>query len=1428
MVFGGTDAIKSLSALLFLLGGLNHRPRNLLLRASLLALALIWPGVALGQQTLEANTGNDFRGWTFKAVPDADAAGQAPITGIPDAVGGSSSLNFTLTGEMGNKRVVKLRQQDFAAAGLTGITKLSDLTSVSWRIHHSAPLTYPRFSVTLRAEPNIEIDGKYYTYKKYERLAFVRKNQKVTPEQWDTVTVDFTDDGSKFRHNGPLDDLSPINPGTHQKKPINQWIAGYGDLEIHSIQWAYGSKDNALTFTSYIDYLEINGKTFDFEGAPLQPPGPPKDLVATAGDGQVSIAFTAAEDNGTPVTRYEYQLESLDSANNWTAGNWTSTGGTNTSLTLTGLTNGTDYRVGLRAVSNAGDGEESESVTFSPRKANQSGVGLVVQAGTPRGFSLSGWTAQYVKDRNNAGIADGLGGSASINASLTGEGGDRWGLFLKPAQYKTDVKAAEGNNYGGRKIDRLSDLRSLSFRTQHSGDGNYPRLGLRILRDIPASDGKTVAQLNVVPSDMPALNAGWNTVTINFNETRFKSSYLAEGEESETKPLSEWISQYGDRRIDLIRWQTGSGSGETTSTTYVDQIEVNGVTYDFEGSPPVPPAAPINLMSAPGTEASITFTFTPGDPGDSAITRYEYSLNGEAGSNATWVSLGAIANAPYQFAVTSGLKNGREDRLSLRAVSNSGTGERATIAFRPRANAADVNLTVDSTDNRGFYLSDASSQYIKDRDQAGRPDKRGGNTKSLNASSASAGDVWRAEIKAENLNEGGRVLQKLYDIETLSYEVWHDEKGDYPALSLLIDRFDGKPAEALYLQVNEQPLGTVNAWNMVTVDPATSLFKNNNKNNGNEADAGAIYTLNKWIALYGDRTVNRIRWGGTGKAAAETYIDFIEINGVTYDFEGVPPAVVAPPPEQLAATAGDKQATITFSAGDNTGATVLDYEYQLDSGPWTSIGGDTVAPFTVAGLTNGANYSLAMRTVSAGFGDETLTSDQSESVSFVPLGLPLPPTDLSATVGDGFAIVNFTNTDPNNGADIVNHHVSVDGSAFSPLSPADTRGPVVVTGLTNGLAHTVALKTQTSVGLSAASSNLTFTPVSGASPPDAPTNVVLTPDDKKITVSFTPGSDNGAAITNYEYQIDTVGWKALSPASTSNSFTITDLENGETYTVSVRAVNAKGSGANSEPVSTTLIRQKYTITNDKNESIELEISGGGGGRSGLNCSIDSATLSPVPVVRANVQSAYEKMYGFILKNCEPNETVGINITLSGDPPANSIPFKYTNGDWRAIEGASITGRTIRYSLTDNGPLDADDTLGKINDPVAVAVPTGKPDSPYDLSATAGDSRATISFTAGNDHGNAITNYLYSTNGVDYIALEPADAASPITVPGLTNGEAVSVRLKARNSVGDSPPSEPVLVLPRVIPVPIPHWVLGLLAVLMGWLGYRRLLAHQPD
>jgi hypothetical protein len=298
----------------------------------------------------------------------------------------------------------------------------------------------------------------------------------------------------------------------------------------------------------------------------------------------------------------------------------------------------------------------------------------------------------------------------------------------------------------------------------------------------------------------------------------------------------------------------------------------------------------------------------------------------------------------------------------------------------------------------------------------------------------------------------------------------------------------------------------------------------------------------------------------------------------------------------------------------------------------------------------------------------------------------------------------------------------------------------------------------------------------------------------------------------------------MSPASTSTSFAITGLENGEAYTVSVRAINAKGYGANSVSVTATLPRPKVTIITDQNETIDLDITP----ENGCSCSVKTAALTPAPALESNVNSAYVNMLDFTLTHCKPGETVGVAITLRQGPPDNGIPYKYQGGEWRAIEGAAITGKTIRYNLTDNGPLDADPTPGEINDPVVVAVPSGKPEKPYDLSATAGDGSATISFTPGNDQGNdqgnAITNYLCSTNGVDYTAVDPADASSPITITGLTNGEGASITLKARNSEGDSPACESVVLVLRVttVPVQIPYWVLGLLAGLMGWLGYRRL------
>jgi hypothetical protein len=112
-----------------------------------------------------------------------------------------------------------------------------------------------------------------------------------------------------------------------------------------------------------------------------------------------------------------------------------------------------------------------------------------------------------------------------------------------------------------------------------------------------------------------------------------------------------------------------------------------------------------------------------------------------------------------------------------------------------------------------------------------------------------------------------------------------------------------------------------------------------------------------------------------------------------------------------------------------------------------------------------------------------------------------------------------------------------------------------------------------------------------------------------------------------------------------------------------------------------------------------------------------------------------------------------------------------------------------------------------------------PNAPTISSITAGNSQLTVAFTAGSDGGAAISNYKYSTDGSTYTALSPADATTPVTITGLTNGTTYSVTLKAVNSKGDSvasnslsgtpvaptlPPSDPSpSPVPAAAPAPEP-------------------------
>ena len=249
----------------------------------------------------------------------------------------------------------------------------------------------------------------------------------------------------------------------------------------------------------------------------------------------------------------------------------------------------------------------------------------------------------------------------------------------------------------------------------------------------------------------------------------------------------------------------------------------------------------------------------------------------------------------------------------------------------------------------------------------------------------------------------------------------------------------------------------------------------------------------------------------------------------------------------------------------------VDTNWTVVADVWTTNSGEGLA-HTISGLSGLVPYDVQVRAVNND--GDGLWSD---SVIGIP-GTPAAATIDSLTPGDESLTVAWSAPTDTSGETVASYKLRYLRSDATDKAdahwtvreglPASSSLEVTLTGLVNGVAYDVQVRAVT------ANAELTWSPPQSAVPrtlADAPLINSVTSGDAKLTVRWSaPASDGGATITAYDLrtirsdapdQSDSL-WTSEPAAWTGGAFehTLSELSNGVSLDIQVRAVNAAGNG----------------------------------------------------------------------------------------------------------------------------------------------------------------------------------------------------------------------------------------------------------------------------
>ncbi len=421
-------------------------------------------------------------------------------------------------------------------------------------------------------------------------------------------------------------------------------------------------------------------------------------------------------------------------------------------------------------------------------------------------------------------------------------------------------------------------------------------------------------------------------------------------------------------------------------------------------------------------------------------------------------------------------------------------------------------------------------------------------------------------------------------------------------------------------------------------------------------------------------------------------------------------------PPTAPASETDSNLTGTSATVSWTAATaplgVIGYRYQVNGGTWSAFSNSLSA--NIPSLTPGTTYTVNVEAEDAS-GD---VGSPSTLTFTMPPTAPGTPTASNIT-GNSATVTWGAATDS---AGVAGYSYQLNGGAWSAFSNILS---VPLSGLSYGTAYTVGVRAEDSAGNIGPTASGSFT--TGPTTPGTPTASSIT--GTSATVSWAASSDS-FGVTGYSYQVNAGGWSAYSNVL---SVSLTGLNYGTTYTVSVRAEDNPGN------ISGTASGSFTTLPSAPGTPTASSITG------------TSATVSWSAATDQNGVSGYS--------------------------------YQLNGGTWSAFSNVlSVNLTGLSYGASYAVGVRAEDAVGNIG-PTASGTFTTPPSTPGvpTVSNIAGTS-ATVAWTAATD-GSGITGYSYQLNGGSWSAFSNVLS---VNLSGLAYGTGYTIGVRAEdvnNNIG---------------------------------------------